>query len=379
VHDELRSPQSLRLAREIGWRAGESFLRFIIGDALGWRGEYDRALPIAREALEIAEQLGHLQWTSASRRLLGELMLDLLAPDAAREQLETAHEIAQRLGSRVWMRWTAAPLAMARLRTGDAAGAAAVLDDATRLGGAQRVEAPVDAPSLTLGERQLWLARAELALHDERPSDALAIADARLAAERAANPDSRLGVPRLALLRADALVALQRYGDAADALEAAREQATGQGAHPMLWRIDATSGHLHRVQRQRLEARRCFDQARAIASELAAAVPDEELRARFEAALDDRIPTGPAPSAARLAKAEFGGLTRRERDVVQLVAQGKANKVIAHDLGIGERTVEGYVASALGKLGFDSRTQLATWAVSRGLLAPTPARSRRGD
>jgi len=237
----------------------------------------------------------------------------------------------------------------------------------------------MDSTSLTLGERQLWLARAELALHDGRPADALAIADARLAAERAANPNSRLGVPRLALLRADALVVLERHEDAADALEEARDQATRQGAHPMLWRIDAASGHLHRVQRRRLEARRCFDRARAIAGELAAAVPDNELRARFEAALDERIPAGPAPSAARLAKAEFGGLTRRERDVVQLVAQGKANKAIAHELGIGERTVEGYVASALGKLGFDSRTQLATWAVSKGLPAKTPARSRRGD
>ena len=147
----------------------------------------------------------------------------------------------------------------------------------------------------------------------------------------------------------------------------------------MLWRIDAASGHLHRLQRRRLEARRCFDRARAVASELAAAIADEELRARFETALDARIPTGPSPSAARLAKAEFGGLTRRERDVALLVAQGKANKVIAHDLGIGERTVEGYVASALGKLGFDSRTQLAAWAVSRGMLAPPRERSRRGD
>ena len=91
------------------------------------------------------------------------------------------------------------------------------------------------------------------------------------------------------------------------------------------------------------------------------------------------VPAGPAPSTARLVKAEFGGLTRRERDVVQLVAQGKANKVIAYELGISERTVEGYVASALAKLGFDSRTQLATWAVSRGLLAQNPERTRRGD
>jgi DNA-binding NarL/FixJ family response regulator len=121
------------------------------------------------------------------------------------------------------------------------------------------------------------------------------------------------------------------------------------------------------VQRQRLEARRAFDRARAIASELEATIPDEELRARFTEGLAELVPAGPAPSAARLAKDAYGGLTRRERDVVQLVARGKANKAIAHDLGISERTVEGYVASALGKLGFESRTQLATWAVGHGL------------
>ena len=45
--------------------------------------------------------------------------------------------------------------------------------------------------------------------------------------------------------------------------------------------------------------------------------------------------------------------------MAELVAQGKANRVIAKELGIGERTVEGYVASALAKLDFTSRAQLA--------------------
>jgi DNA-binding CsgD family transcriptional regulator len=379
VPDELRTPQSLRLAREIGWRAGESFLRYTIGDSLGWRGEYDRALPLAREALEIAQQLGHLQWTAAARRLLGEMMLDLLVPELAREQLEAAHEIAQRLGSRVWMRWTAAPLAIARIRLGDPAGAAELLDDAARLGYAGRVQAPADAPSLTLGERHLWLARVELALAEGRAADALSIADARLAAEHAADPRNRLGVPRLTLLRVNALAALERFDEAAAGVERARDEATRQNAHPVLWRVEAAAGHLHRAQRQRLEARRSFDRALGIARELAEAVPDETLRALFEKGLADAVPAGPAPSAARLAKEEFGGLTRRERDVVQLVAQGKANKVVAYELGIGERTVEGYVTSALAKLGFDSRTQLATWALSRGLLPKTPERTRRGN
>lgn len=368
VHQELIAPRSFRIAREIGWRAGESFLRFVVGDCLGWRGEYDRALPMAREALEIAEQLGHLQWTAAARRLLGELMLDVLAPDAAREQLEAAYGIARRLGSRVWMRWTAAPLALARRRTGDEAGALEALEYGAGLGDGRELGA-MGSPSLTAGERCLWLAHAELALCDGQPEKALAIVDARLGAEHAANPDSRLGTPRLTLLKVEALTTLQRFDEAAVALDAARQEASHQRARPLLWRIEAAGGHLYRVQRQRLEARRAFDRARAIASELEAAIPDDDLRAQFTEGLVELVPAGPAPSAARLAKDAFGGLTRRERDVVRLVALGKANKVIAHDLGISERTVEGYVASALGKLGFESRTQLATWAVGHGLSA----------
>jgi DNA-binding NarL/FixJ family response regulator len=127
---------------------------------------------------------------------------------------------------------------------------------------------------------------------------------------------------------------------------------------------------MHRAKRQRLEARQAFDRASAIAEELAQKIQDEELRAEFRHGITAVIPPTPAPSAAQIAKAEADGLTRRERDVARLVALGKANKVIAHDLGIGERTVEGYVASALAKLGFDSRARLAAWAVTKGLAEP---------
>jgi DNA-binding NarL/FixJ family response regulator len=85
----------------------------------------------------------------------------------------------------------------------------------------------------------------------------------------------------------------------------------------------------------------------------------------------------PPPSPDRSAQAALGGLTRRERDVAALVAHGKANRAIGRELGIGERTVEGYVASALGKLGFTSRTQLAAWAVDKGITRPPSSRSTR--
>jgi DNA-binding CsgD family transcriptional regulator/anti-sigma regulatory factor (Ser/Thr protein kinase) len=380
VDEELRAPRSIRLAREIGWRAGEAFLRFLIADCLMWRGEYDRAIPLTREALEQAEEIEHREWTAGSLRLLGAISLDLLAPHAARKDLEAAYQIARKLGSRVWIRWTAAPLAVARARTSDLSGAVEVLDDAANVGGPTRDGlARPDSDALTLGERKLWLARAEIALMQRRPDTTLEIVDARLASERAANPHDVLGVPRLSLLRGEALVSLERYDEASLALDSARAEATEQGARPMLWRIEAAFGHLHRLRRRRLEARRAFDTARGIADELATTIPDDELRARFREGLDSLIPSVPTPSPRRLAKAAFGGLTRRERDVARLVAQGKANKAIARDLGIGERTVEGHVASALAKLGFGSRSQLAAWAVEKGILRSSSGAVAQGD
>jgi DNA-binding CsgD family transcriptional regulator len=377
VRDELESLRPIRLAREIGWRAGEAFLRFIIGDCLLEYGEYDRAISLAREALAQAEEIEHLEWTVGALRVLGAASLDLLAPNVARGHLEAAHRNAQRLGSRVWIRWTAAPLALARARMSDLPGALDVWNSAARLSSdAHGSTAGNPGTARTLGECQLWAARAELALVEGFPERALEIVDARLASERAANPESRLGVPRLSLLRADALTTLGRYDEAERTLDTAREEARAQDARPLMWRVELAVGHVHRLRRRRLEARRAFEAARAIADALAARVPDDGLRARFREKLDAAIPSTPAPTPARAAKDASGGLTRRERDVAELVAQGKANRAIAADLGIGERTVEGYVASALAKLGFASRAQLAAWAVAKGLTRP-PTASRR--
>lgn len=63
-------------------------------------------------------------------------------------------------------------------------------------------------------------------------------------------------------------------------------------------------------------------------------------------------------------------LTDRETDVLRLVAGGMANKEIARDLGIGERTVKTHVSSILAKLGLQSRTQAALHAARIGLVAP---------
>ena len=53
--------------------------------------------------------------------------------------------------------------------------------------------------------------------------------------------------------------------------------------------------------------------------------------------------------------------------MLQLVAAGKANKDIAAELNISERTARTHVSSILTKLRLTSRTQAALWAVREGL------------
>jgi DNA-binding NarL/FixJ family response regulator len=60
-------------------------------------------------------------------------------------------------------------------------------------------------------------------------------------------------------------------------------------------------------------------------------------------------------------------LTPRERDVLAGIARGRANREIARDLGLAEKTVKTHVSAILTKLGVQDRTQAALYAVRSGL------------
>jgi two-component system, NarL family, response regulator LiaR len=59
-------------------------------------------------------------------------------------------------------------------------------------------------------------------------------------------------------------------------------------------------------------------------------------------------------------------LTAREQEVLDLVARGYANKRIARELGIAEKTVKTHVGHVLAKLGVADRTQAALYAARTG-------------
>jgi DNA-binding NarL/FixJ family response regulator len=68
-----------------------------------------------------------------------------------------------------------------------------------------------------------------------------------------------------------------------------------------------------------------------------------------------------APKAA-------GGLSRRENEVLTLVAAGKANRAIAGELVISEKTVARHLSNIFSKLRVSSRAEVTAYAFKHGLV-----------
>jgi two-component system, NarL family, response regulator LiaR len=101
----------------------------------------------------------------------------------------------------------------------------------------------------------------------------------------------------------------------------------------------------------------------------------DELVKAVKAAADGQVHLSPQ-AAARLMRDvrtpdNPQALTQRETEVLKLVAQGKSNKEIALELQIGDKTVHSHVSNILSKLGLNSRTQAALYAIRTGLVPLT--------
>jgi two-component system, NarL family, response regulator LiaR len=105
--------------------------------------------------------------------------------------------------------------------------------------------------------------------------------------------------------------------------------------------------------------------------------PDELVTAIRKVAAGEAL-LHPAAAARLMAELAADGerrdprtlLTKREREVLELVARGMPNKLIARELGISEKTVKTHMSNVLAKLGLTDRTQAALYAVREGLVEP---------
>jgi DNA-binding NarL/FixJ family response regulator len=79
-------------------------------------------------------------------------------------------------------------------------------------------------------------------------------------------------------------------------------------------------------------------------------------------ALDDFLPAAPTAGASSI-----DDLTAREREVLEIIAQGRDNSEIAALLRISQKTVRNHVSIILGKLGIRSRAKAIVLARDAGL------------
>jgi non-specific serine/threonine protein kinase len=90
----------------------------------------------------------------------------------------------------------------------------------------------------------------------------------------------------------------------------------------------------------------------------------------WDFSIDDAIAyalgTQPVPGPPPDAPPAGSPLTRREQQVAELIAEGLSNKRIAARLVVSRRTAESHTENILRKLGFTSRTQVATWVIQHG-------------
>jgi LuxR family maltose regulon positive regulatory protein len=272
--------------------------------------------------------------------------------------------------------WGLATLAWIRQARGDQAGALEAMGEAERVAPrpslaeavvpAQRVQlllaqgdvvaaarwveerglGPCDEPAYQREPEYLALARVLLA--QDRPAHALALLG-RLHA--AADAQGRTGsVIEIGALRALALAARGDQTAALDALAGALTLARPQG----YIRVFADEGApMHALLTQLAAHRGQQPAARGI------------LPGYLAALLRASRPAPAAPQPARAAATPPGlpePLTDREADVLRLIAAGKSNQRIAHELVVTLDTVKKHVSHVLGKLGAANRTEAVTRA-----------------
>ncbi|MEW6405874.1 MAG: LuxR C-terminal-related transcriptional regulator, partial [Chloroflexota bacterium] len=355
IANQQMAMEALELARQIGWAAGHAFAEWGLALGLANRRVFGDAIAHSTESLRIASEIEHRQWITAAHYVLGHTCLLMLQADLAIQNLGQGFALAKELGSAWWIGNIATDLVNAYLLKNDVDQARSLLDPLLR----------EQAAHHTMAERRMLWAKGNLLLAEGKPAQALQIAEYLLKSK--SGHDETQPIPCLLKLKGEAMMAMKQWDQAGQSLEEARQGAEQRNSLPISWQIHASLGWLHKRQKSSERAERELARARQVLQQLEANVQDEPLRSAFVRVAYETLPTEGKVSRRQSKAEQFGGLTLREQEVVRCLSQGKSNREIAEGLFLSERTVENHVSNILKKLGFDSRAQIAVWAIEKGL------------
>jgi predicted ATPase/DNA-binding CsgD family transcriptional regulator len=355
------------------------------------QADYAAAADYGRQSLDLRREVGdpaELAWSLLERGTTASAQADY---STAMHMLLAAREASLAGGTQYLLAYSLAMLAYVGFLVGRFADARRYATEALALSEAQQFIAPHSHALATLGELS--------AVEGDRVTAALSL---QAALDRASTPGEAYLVtrPMLAL----ALIGLDK-GEAGRARELLNESL----------RLSRRLGNPHRVaqclervaiyaaRQGRTEARGFVDAAATIRLEIGAPLSPIEARLladRFSKPAGDR-PAAPsaswsldracdaatellasasalaAPVSAPVPREVRARLTPRETEVAELVARGMSNREIAQALTIAERTATSHLEHVLNKLGFHSRSQIATW-VTQSRVASRESRESRG-
>jgi DNA-binding CsgD family transcriptional regulator len=355
MENQAMALEALELARQVGWASGEAFAEWGLAIGLAHWGVFEEAIAHSKAMLRIALEIENPQRIIGAYYALGYIYVLMLQAELAIQNLEAGFSLAKEHGSAWLVGNTTTELATAYLLNDNTDRAHTLLDSV--LG--------QETGYQTRAERGMLWAKGNLCLAENNPAEALRIAEHLLDSKR--SPQETQPIPALLKLKGEALFALKQFKKAEQALEGAKQGAKEREALPLLWQIHSRLGWLYKEQKNVEKSDGEFASAREVLRKLEANIQDEQLRASFIHKALESLPKERTLAKRQREAEKFGGLTPREREVARFVSQGKSNREIAGDLVLSERTVENHVGNILTKLGFDSRAQIAVWAVEKGL------------
>jgi predicted ATPase/DNA-binding CsgD family transcriptional regulator/tetratricopeptide (TPR) repeat protein len=331
--------------------------------------DLDEAAARANAALTVAKPAGD-RWNegyaggtlAATAAFRGDLVL---AKDLAEEALAITYEIDQQWGS-----------ARALLGLGDLARLTGNLDQANQrytdaLAIVREINARPEIARCLAGLGQIAISRGDLSAAGTYFGDSLALSK---------STGSRIGVIRGLDAFATLAAGLGRLESAvrlAGAAAALRSEASLPEAPVRTSRIFAAAAPLgDQAVSAHWEAGLVLGSDAAVELALSISEPDDHKPDSPPAAATKADPASGQPAraaqAAQPAQAgQPGLLTTRELQIADLIAAGASNKAIADQLVITPATAARHVANIMGKLGFNSRVQIAAWARDRASAGQT--------
>jgi predicted ATPase/DNA-binding NarL/FixJ family response regulator len=333
VMADLHYQEALEISRQLGDQRSLAIAQFSIGHVARVRGEYPVARSHHAEAIRVFEALGDDHWLANTHHDLGLAAFFEGDLTRAREHYEATLALCEGLGDELGIASALNDLGEVAFLQGELEEAGAL--QRACLGTARRID---DKKLIVMSLAAL----AGLAVAQGRPTHALRLAAAATALNEASGQRhspawyamlDRWLEPARRAMNAEACAAAQAAGRAMS-LDAAIEDALGSDPSCNGRPVSAASSDI---------------------------APSS----------GRPISTTSAQQAGRQPPCATPELSLREQEVAALVARGLTNRQIAAELVIAVGTASNHVKHILARLGFDSRVQIAAWAIEHGLHRPS--------